>query len=298
MCSRSLDRAKAFAEKHGAASGYDDYTQMLHDPNVDVVYIASPNGLHAEQALAALECGKRVARRQTAGTRHRRRRADHGRTRPPTQACGWASDFISGTGDGPRCTRCDRGRTAVARCSTPRWLAARARPLSLRHLAGRARRLQAAARCFTRASTRSICVAYLCDQPVVEVTCMIDSPGAEDVFVGSCRLARRDAGVNIASHSRRAGTRPDWTVFGTGDGSTPAAAPARPPTTSLTCIPTAEPVDSRHVDDIRLRGRGGRASPRPWRPEPNPPPVDWTAYGRGRRRPRCTALPGNAVPCS
>ena len=27
VCSRSLDRATAFAEKHGAASGYDDYTQ-------------------------------------------------------------------------------------------------------------------------------------------------------------------------------------------------------------------------------------------------------------------------------
>ncbi len=60
VCSRSLDRAKAFAEKHGAASGYDDFGEMLLDPNVDAVYIASPNGLHAEQALAAFRSGKHV----------------------------------------------------------------------------------------------------------------------------------------------------------------------------------------------------------------------------------------------
>src|SRR5262245_28685057 len=60
VCSRSIDRAKAFADKHGAAAAYDDYAQMLADPDVDVVYIASPNGVHAEQGLAALEAGKHV----------------------------------------------------------------------------------------------------------------------------------------------------------------------------------------------------------------------------------------------
>jgi 1,5-anhydro-D-fructose reductase (1,5-anhydro-D-mannitol-forming) len=57
-------------------------------------------------------------------------------------------------------------------------------------------------------------VAYLCDQPVVEVTAMVDKLEAEDVFVGSCRLADGTL-ANIASHSLRMGTRPDWTVFGT-----------------------------------------------------------------------------------
>ena len=56
--SRSLDRAKTFADKHGAAVAYDDYSQMLADPDVDVVYIASPNGLHAAHGLAALKSGK------------------------------------------------------------------------------------------------------------------------------------------------------------------------------------------------------------------------------------------------
>src|ERR1700754_4525867 len=60
VCSRSPDRAEAFAEKHGAASGYDDFEEMLRDPNVDAVYIASPNGMHAEQAMAALRAGKHV----------------------------------------------------------------------------------------------------------------------------------------------------------------------------------------------------------------------------------------------
>ena len=38
-------------------AGYDDYAQMLADPNVDMVYIASPNGLHAEQAIGGARSG-------------------------------------------------------------------------------------------------------------------------------------------------------------------------------------------------------------------------------------------------
>ncbi|MEA2278802.1 MAG: hypothetical protein QOC78_3762 [Solirubrobacteraceae bacterium] len=39
---------------------YDSFAAMLADPRVDVVHIASPNHLHAEQAHAALEAGKHV----------------------------------------------------------------------------------------------------------------------------------------------------------------------------------------------------------------------------------------------
>ena len=41
-------------------------------------------------------------------------------------------------------------------------------------------------------------IAYLCGTQVVEVTCMIDSPTDENVFVGSCRLADGTL-ANIAS---------------------------------------------------------------------------------------------------
>jgi 1,5-anhydro-D-fructose reductase (1,5-anhydro-D-mannitol-forming) len=60
VVSRDARRARTFAEKHGAASAYDDYRALLDDPSVDAVYIATPNALHAEQVAAAAEAGKHV----------------------------------------------------------------------------------------------------------------------------------------------------------------------------------------------------------------------------------------------
>lgn len=58
--SRSPEKAKAFAEKHGARKQYTDLEQMLSDPDIDAVYIASPNSLHEEQSVLAMEHGKNV----------------------------------------------------------------------------------------------------------------------------------------------------------------------------------------------------------------------------------------------
>ncbi len=60
VVSRDAAKAKNFAEKHGAASAYDDYAALLEDPAVDAVYIATPNGLHADQVAAAARAGKHV----------------------------------------------------------------------------------------------------------------------------------------------------------------------------------------------------------------------------------------------
>ena len=60
VVSRDAGRAQAFADKHGAAKAYDDLDTILGDPAVDVVYIASPNALHAEQTVRAAEAGKHV----------------------------------------------------------------------------------------------------------------------------------------------------------------------------------------------------------------------------------------------
>ena len=40
--------------------GYGDWKDLVNDPEIDVVHIASPNFLHYEQAKAALEAGKHV----------------------------------------------------------------------------------------------------------------------------------------------------------------------------------------------------------------------------------------------
>ena len=64
--SRSLARAEAFAAEH-AASGppggvraHGSYRELVADPEVDVVYIATPHRQHAAIARAALAAGKAV----------------------------------------------------------------------------------------------------------------------------------------------------------------------------------------------------------------------------------------------
>jgi 1,5-anhydro-D-fructose reductase (1,5-anhydro-D-mannitol-forming) len=60
VVSRDRKRAEEFARAHGAATAFDDYPKMLADPEVEAVYIATPNALHAEQVIAAARAGKHV----------------------------------------------------------------------------------------------------------------------------------------------------------------------------------------------------------------------------------------------
>lgn len=57
---RSADKAKAFAARFNVPAAYDALERLLADPNVDCVYIATPNSLHAEHAVAAARAGKHV----------------------------------------------------------------------------------------------------------------------------------------------------------------------------------------------------------------------------------------------
>jgi predicted dehydrogenase len=54
------DQAAEFAQRHGASRWYADWREMLRDPELDAVYVATPVRLHAEQAVAAAEAGKHV----------------------------------------------------------------------------------------------------------------------------------------------------------------------------------------------------------------------------------------------
>jgi predicted dehydrogenase len=66
VSSRGAAPAKEFAGQYGFAKGYHDqpgamgYQQLLDDPDVDVVYIATPHARHHEVATAALLAGKHV----------------------------------------------------------------------------------------------------------------------------------------------------------------------------------------------------------------------------------------------
>ena len=58
--SRSLERAHAFGEKYGATRFFDSLADLAASPDVDAVYVGSPNGLHAPQALELIAGGKHV----------------------------------------------------------------------------------------------------------------------------------------------------------------------------------------------------------------------------------------------
>ncbi len=58
--SRDQGRADAFAEAHGADTAYSTLDAMLADSRVDAVFVASPNHLHAPQAIRAAAAGKHV----------------------------------------------------------------------------------------------------------------------------------------------------------------------------------------------------------------------------------------------
>ena len=58
--SRSLESAQAFATAHGIPNVHGSYDALVADPEVDIVYVATPHPFHAEQAILALNAGKHV----------------------------------------------------------------------------------------------------------------------------------------------------------------------------------------------------------------------------------------------
>ncbi|MFL6045077.1 MAG: Gfo/Idh/MocA family protein [Propionibacteriaceae bacterium] len=58
--SRSLEKAMAFAADHGIPRAYDSYAELAGDPDVDVVYVATPHHDHFASAKLCLEAGKSV----------------------------------------------------------------------------------------------------------------------------------------------------------------------------------------------------------------------------------------------
>jgi 1,5-anhydro-D-fructose reductase (1,5-anhydro-D-mannitol-forming) len=60
VVSRSPERARDFASRHGASYGWTSYEDLLANPDVQVVLIATPNAQHYPQVLAAASAGKHV----------------------------------------------------------------------------------------------------------------------------------------------------------------------------------------------------------------------------------------------
>ena len=60
VCSRSMERAKAFAQAHGINKTYDDIDAMASDPEIDAIYVGTPNNTHADIAIRFMRKGKHV----------------------------------------------------------------------------------------------------------------------------------------------------------------------------------------------------------------------------------------------
>lgn len=60
VASRDGDNAAAFANTFGATNSYNSYVDMLNNPDINVVYVATPHGLHYEHVMLCLEYGKAV----------------------------------------------------------------------------------------------------------------------------------------------------------------------------------------------------------------------------------------------
>lgn len=57
---RDLDRAKAFAKKYNFLKAFGSYEELVNDPEVEFIYIATPHSCHYEHIKLCLENGKHV----------------------------------------------------------------------------------------------------------------------------------------------------------------------------------------------------------------------------------------------
>ncbi len=60
VMSRTEEKARSYAERHGVKKWYTDPSALINDPEVNAVYIATPPSSHTTYAIMALRAGKPV----------------------------------------------------------------------------------------------------------------------------------------------------------------------------------------------------------------------------------------------
>lgn len=60
VMSRTEERARTYAIKHGIPKWYTDAQELINDPDVNAVYVATPPSSHATYAIMAMKAGKPV----------------------------------------------------------------------------------------------------------------------------------------------------------------------------------------------------------------------------------------------
>jgi predicted dehydrogenase len=57
---RNREKAKDYAQRHGVPKWYSDAGELINDPEVNAIYVATPPSSHEEYAISALKAGKPV----------------------------------------------------------------------------------------------------------------------------------------------------------------------------------------------------------------------------------------------
>lgn len=60
IASRSINKAKEFQSKFKAKKAFGSYDEMVQDPNIDAIYVATPHSFHKAHALLSLNHAKPV----------------------------------------------------------------------------------------------------------------------------------------------------------------------------------------------------------------------------------------------
>jgi len=60
VASRTVENATAFARKYKIEKPYGSYKELFGDPDIDIIYIATPHNLHFQNSSLALKSGKAV----------------------------------------------------------------------------------------------------------------------------------------------------------------------------------------------------------------------------------------------
>ncbi|MBQ6476359.1 MAG: Gfo/Idh/MocA family oxidoreductase [Clostridia bacterium] len=58
--SRTLEKAQAFADAHNIERAYGSYEELCADPDVDIIYVATPHSHHYENMLMCIEHNKNI----------------------------------------------------------------------------------------------------------------------------------------------------------------------------------------------------------------------------------------------
>ena len=60
FCDIIPEKAQAAVEKYGCGEAVTDYNVALADPEIEAIFVCTPNKAHSEIAIAALKAGKNV----------------------------------------------------------------------------------------------------------------------------------------------------------------------------------------------------------------------------------------------